>query len=1078
MLALFGLGGGEIVLILAAFLVFCAVVAGFLVLLVYLLRKKNDAPASPPPATPTKRVCPQCGKELSPDAPQGLCPACLMKVGVGSHFGPANQPPQQPGPAITVAEIAPLFPQLEILELLGQGGMGMVYKARQPALDRVVALKVLSPHLSKDPAFAERFLREAKALGRLNHPNIVGVYDFGKAGDLYYFLMEYVDGMNLWQLEQSKKRLTPEEAFSIVPRICDALQYAHDEGIVHRDIKPGNILIDKKGRVKIADFGLAKLLGKEPQPFGITQSRMTMGTPHYMAPEQIEKPLDVDHRADIYSLGVVFYEMLTGELPIGRFPLPSERVQVDVRLDEVVLRTLEKEPHRRYQHANQVKTAVEDLSGNATQATYSNGPEYKSKRTLFGLPLIHITQGIDPTTRKVRQAKGILAIGGSAKGVFAFGGKAIGLFAFGGVAIGGFCFGGLAIGLFPFGALALGLLSIGGLAFGLIGAYGGIAVAPLAMGGAAAGYVAAGGLAFGKYVASARGVHPLARPFATLMQSGLSTIIITGISCFGGAISALVPIYFSRRLLSKRDSKASSTMFMWTAFVVVIGVVMFLAAMAVTVNTLRNRYGRLRPTPPAPLHMGIATNVFDWNDVIRRGNWPGAVVEETAVGPALKIENANDTSLQFPIVKIENPTITGERYSVWGEIKYEAVEQEGHLEMWNYFPPPPGMTVGMQLYSGPGDKLSSGTAIWGTSDWRPFALNFDRGSSEERTLVQSIATKQLPLRLELNLFLPGRGTVFVRRLKVGNTPYEVPTGAVPIVLDDNAAVFEGDWIKVGRSEKPEEKFGPNYYWRSATSTSNNVAKYTPVLPSPGKYHVELWYPAGFNRSRNARWTISTAQKHYEVSVNQSINGGQWLRIANAVPFAADGKDYVSLQSTVIPEPGRVIVADAVRFVPANPDEETSAPLGEAEPLNSDEIVMDNRQVVFTGMWTLATSAPEKFGADYYFASSRNEGAAPTATYVPVISKAGLYDVQLWYGNGANRSTNALVEICCDGVTNRVVVDQRRSGGKWIKIATASFSHGQRDFIRVSATGERGAIVIADGVRLVRVNAVKPGDDSR
>ncbi|MDB6029203.1 MAG: pknB [Verrucomicrobiales bacterium] len=249
--------------------------------------------------------------------------------------------------------------------------MGIVYKARQPGLDRFVALKILSPELSKDPAFSERFSREAKALARLNHPNIVGVYDFGKAGDLFYFAMEYVDGMNLWQLEQSKKKLSPEEAFTIIPRICDALQYAHDEGVVHRDIKPGNILIDKKGRVKIADFGLAKLLGKEQQPFGITQTRVTMGTPHYMAPEQIEKPLDVDHRADIYSLGVVFYEMLTGELPIGRFAAPSERVQIDVRLDEVVLRALEKEPARRYQQVSEVRTQVDKIAGSPGQATTS-----------------------------------------------------------------------------------------------------------------------------------------------------------------------------------------------------------------------------------------------------------------------------------------------------------------------------------------------------------------------------------------------------------------------------------------------------------------------------------------------------------------------------------------------------------------------------------------------------------------------------------------------------------------------------------------------------------------------------------
>jgi len=263
-----------------------------------------------------------------------------------------------------VAELAPLFPQLEIVELLGRGGMGAVYKARQPALDRVVALKVLPVTPGADPAFAERFQREARALASLNHPHIVNVYDFGQTPTLSWFLMEYVDGVNLRQLERTS-RLSPREALAIVPQVCEALQFAHDRGIVHRDIKPENILVDKQGRVKIADFGLAKLLRAEPGGIALTESRHTVGTPQYMAPEQVEKPQSVDHRADIYSLGVVFYEMLTGELPLGRFPAPSQRVQVDVRLDEIVLKALEKEPERRYQQASAFKTNVETMAGGA-----------------------------------------------------------------------------------------------------------------------------------------------------------------------------------------------------------------------------------------------------------------------------------------------------------------------------------------------------------------------------------------------------------------------------------------------------------------------------------------------------------------------------------------------------------------------------------------------------------------------------------------------------------------------------------------------------------------------------------------
>lgn len=301
---------------------------------------------------------------MSESAPDGLCPKCILKTEiVTGKNNSGNQtvlivPPSSP----SLEEIAKSFPQLEILELLGEGGMGMVYKARQPQLDRFVALKILSPVLSQDPAFAERFSREARALAKLNHPNIVAIYDFGKAGDFYFFVMEYVDGMNLRQLVQAQKRIQPEEALSLIPKICEALQYAHEEGVVHRDIKPGNILISKKGRVKIADFGLAKIAGRESKDSRLTGTQDVMGTLHYMAPEQLENPLAVDHRADIYSVGVVFYEMLTGELPIGRFSSPSQKVQVDVRLDEIVLRALEKEPTRRYQNAGEVKTDVETIA--------------------------------------------------------------------------------------------------------------------------------------------------------------------------------------------------------------------------------------------------------------------------------------------------------------------------------------------------------------------------------------------------------------------------------------------------------------------------------------------------------------------------------------------------------------------------------------------------------------------------------------------------------------------------------------------------------------------------------------------
>ena len=313
-------------------------------------------------------ICQHCGKPLGAKAVQGLCPECFMKVGLGTGTANHSAEDSPPKPKAnrfippTPEQLATKFPQLEILGLIGQGGTGAVYRARQRQLDRLIAMKILPAEVSQDPAFAERFMREARALARLNHPNIVAVHDFGQADGFYYFLMEFIDGATLRQV-LAEGKLAPREALAIVPQVCEGLQYAHDQGVVHRDIKPENILLDKTGRVKIADFGLARLVGTDPGTRRLTQPREVMGTPHYMAPEQVEKPQFVDHRADIYSLGVVFYEMLTGELPLGRFAAPSQKVQVDVRLDEVVLRALEKEPERRYQQASQVKTDVESVRG-------------------------------------------------------------------------------------------------------------------------------------------------------------------------------------------------------------------------------------------------------------------------------------------------------------------------------------------------------------------------------------------------------------------------------------------------------------------------------------------------------------------------------------------------------------------------------------------------------------------------------------------------------------------------------------------------------------------------------------------
>jgi serine/threonine protein kinase len=236
--------------------------------------------------------------------------------------------------------------------------MGAVYRARQPALDRMVAIKVLPPEVARDPAFAERFCREARSLARFNHPNIVTIYDSGETGGFCYIIMEFVAGKSLRELLQAGA-LSEGQVLRIVTQVCDALQYAHDVGVLHRDIKPENILLDAHGRVKIADFGLAKLLNLAPAHRSLTGSHQVMGTVYYMAPEQLLRSVEVDHRADIYSLGVVFYEMLTGELPVGRFAPPGQRARLDGRLDSIVLRALESKPEERYQDAAELKRDVE-----------------------------------------------------------------------------------------------------------------------------------------------------------------------------------------------------------------------------------------------------------------------------------------------------------------------------------------------------------------------------------------------------------------------------------------------------------------------------------------------------------------------------------------------------------------------------------------------------------------------------------------------------------------------------------------------------------------------------------------------
>ena len=241
-----------------------------------------------------------------------------------------------------------------ILAEIGSGGMGTVFKGLQPSLNRTVAIKVLPRGFSSDPSLVARFLRESAAVASLNHPHIIQIIDRGEEKGLYYFVMEFMDGPSLEDLLKTGK-LPSGEAVEIACQIARALDYAHARGVVHRDLKPSNILLDRARQVaKLADFGIARLdsgVGDST----ITQSQQSLGTLNYMSPEQRRDAGTADRRSDIYALGVVLYQMLTGELPLGSFRLPSHRDRrISPRIDGIVVKCLRSRPEERYATAGEL----------------------------------------------------------------------------------------------------------------------------------------------------------------------------------------------------------------------------------------------------------------------------------------------------------------------------------------------------------------------------------------------------------------------------------------------------------------------------------------------------------------------------------------------------------------------------------------------------------------------------------------------------------------------------------------------------------------------------------------------------
>lgn len=284
----------------------------------------------------------------------------LMRAAVVQGTLPATDPAswQPPRPE----ELQLRLSGYEVHEFLARGGMGAVYRGVQTSLGRQVAIKILPPQLrDADPHYAERFKQEARSMAQLNHPGIVSVHDFGEMTDgTLYFIMEFIDGTDVGQMVSQQGRLSSAHAMAIAAHVCDALQYAHEHGVIHRDIKPANIMVGRDGRVKVADFGLAKSV--QSATTNLTVTGHVMGTPHFVAPEALRLGMSIDHRADIYAVGVMLYQMLTGKLPQGVFEMPSLQVPgLDPRYDAIVASAMREDREQRYQKILDMRHALDAI---------------------------------------------------------------------------------------------------------------------------------------------------------------------------------------------------------------------------------------------------------------------------------------------------------------------------------------------------------------------------------------------------------------------------------------------------------------------------------------------------------------------------------------------------------------------------------------------------------------------------------------------------------------------------------------------------------------------------------------------
>lgn len=326
-------------------------------------------------------ICPKCGASLPSDIPGGLCPKCLMAVGLEESVSGGDLPKSDPeAPTVDSDRPTHASPQpgeriqylgdYELLEEVARGGMGVVYRARQASLNRIVALKLILAGQVAGAQEIERFHVEAEAAAKLDHPGIVTIYEVGEHNDRHYLSMAYVEGGSLAD-RLREGPLPPREAARCVKRITEAVVYAHERGVIHRDLKPGNVLLDANGDPKVTDFGLAKRIDGDSE---LTATGQILGTPSYMSPEQAAgRTNEVDTRSDVYALGAILYVLLTGRPPhqadnsvdtllqvIEQEPVSPRRLNTSIPkdIDSVCLKCLEKKPSSRYASAAEL---AEDL---------------------------------------------------------------------------------------------------------------------------------------------------------------------------------------------------------------------------------------------------------------------------------------------------------------------------------------------------------------------------------------------------------------------------------------------------------------------------------------------------------------------------------------------------------------------------------------------------------------------------------------------------------------------------------------------------------------------------------------------